>query len=258
MTIKFGRSRLGPVNEAVETLEKYHKLGLKACEIGFNYSVYIKEHQTAEIKKAAEKFGIRLSIHSHYWVNLNSEDPIKVENSKKRILECCRIGELLGAKIVVFHPGYYGKMSKEDTYKNIANAILDMQREIKKNNWKIKLAAETMGKVNVFGSIKEIKSLVKDTGCTFCIDFAHLLARSNGKMSYKEMMEEFKEFDDWHCHFSGIIYGDKGEKKHKPTPEEEWEKLLKALPKNKNITIINESPNSLEDSVMGLKILEKS
>ena len=33
---------------------------------------------------------------------------------------------------------------------------------IRKNNWKIKIAPETMGKINVFGSIEEISSLVKE------------------------------------------------------------------------------------------------
>ncbi len=256
MVIKFGPAGLGPVKEAVKNLEQYHKLGLKACEIAFTYGPYIKEHETLEIKKASEKFDIQLSIHAQYWINLNSEDKKKIEQSKKRILDCCKIGELLGAKYVVFHPGYYGKRGKEETYKNIREAILDIMEELKKRKYKIKIAAETMGKVNVFGSSEDIKSLVKETGCDFCIDFAHLLARSNGKMAYKEMVNEFKEFKEWNCHFSGIVYGDKGEKHHKPTPKEELKKLINALPKNKDITIINESPQPVEDSVMGLKILK--
>ncbi len=256
MVIKFGPAGLGPVKEAVKNLEQYHKLGLKACEIAFTYGPYIKEHETLEIKKAAEKFDIQLSIHAQYWINLNSEDKKKIEQSKKRILDCCKIGELLGAKYVVFHPGYYGKKGEEETFENIKKAILDIIEELKKRKYKIKIAAETMGKVNVFGSVEDIKLLVKETGCDFCIDFAHLLARSNGKMAYKEMVNEFKEFKEWNCHFSGIVYGDKGEKHHKPTPKEELKKLINALPKNKDITIINESPQPVEDSVMGLKILK--
>ena len=57
---------------------------------------------------------------------------------------------------------------------------------------------------------------------------------------------------------SGIVYGDKGEKHHKVTPKEELKKLLKTLPKNKEITIINESPEPLKDSVEALKIWESS
>jgi len=63
---------------------------------------------------------------------------------------------------------------------------------------------------------------------------------------------------DLHIHFSGIIYGDKGERKHKKTLKEEWEKLLKALPKNKEISIVNESPEMIEDSLEGIKVSRKS
>ena len=256
--IKFGPGGLGPVKDAVKNLEKFHKLGLQACEIEFTYSIYIKEKDALEIKKAAEKFGIKLSIHSHYWINLNSEDKSKIDASKKRILDCCSIGEKLGVYQVVFHPGYYGKKSKEETYETIKEAILDIQKEIKNNKWKIQISAETTGKVNVFGSIDEIFQLVKDTGISFTVDFAHLLARSNGKMSYKEMVEKFKDFKSLHCHFSGIVYGEKGEKHHVITPEKDLKELLSLLKKTgQEVVIINESPDPVGDSVKGLRILEK-
>ena len=113
MAIIFGPGGLGGVKEAVSNLEKYHKMGIKACEIEFTYGVYIKENQAEEIRKAAERLGIMLSIHGHYWINLNSDDEKKVEQSKKRILDCCKIGHLLGAREIVFHPGFYGKKGKK-------------------------------------------------------------------------------------------------------------------------------------------------
>src|SRR3989344_294476 len=127
MTIIFGPSGLGPVKEAVANLERYSSLGLKACEIAFTYGVYIKNDSDIKmIREAAQRLGIKLSIHSQYWVNLNSDDKTKIEQSKKRILQCCEIGEKLGAEYVVFHPGYYGKMDKEKAYCNIRDSIIDM------------------------------------------------------------------------------------------------------------------------------------
>jgi len=260
MAIIFGPSGLGGVKEAVANLEMYSKLGIKACEIAFTYGVYIKDEKDIKaIKEASEKYGIKLSIHAHYWINLNSDEKSKVEASKKRILDCLKVGEKLGCYAVVIHSGYYGKMEKEETYQNIKTAILDIMSEIKKNKWKVKLCVETMGKVNVFGSLEDVKRLVKDTGCSFCVDFAHLKARSNGQMSYKEMVSEFKEFKEWHCHFSGIVYGDKGEKNHIRTPEKELKELLKELKALKgkcNINIINESPEPVKDSVASINILK--
>jgi deoxyribonuclease-4 len=253
--IQFGPAGLGGVKEAISNLEEYHRQGLKACEIAFTYGVYIKAEEAGKIKEAAEKFKIRLSIHAPYWINLNSNEKPKIEQSKKRIIDCCKIGEMLGAEFVVFHPGYYGKIDKEKTYEIIKKEILEIQEVIHKNHWKIKLAPETTGKINVFGTIDEILRLVKDTGCFFTVDFAHLKARVQGKTTYKEIYEHFKSFDSLHCHFSGINWGEKGEISHKITPEIEIKELLSVLPKSKDIVIINESPSPVEDSVKSTKFL---
>ena len=260
MPIIFGPAGLGPVKTAVQVLEHYHKLGLRACEIAFTYSAYIKPSETAVIRETAKKLGIELSIHAQYFVNLNSSEKAKREATKKRILQCCEIGELLGVKVVVFHPGYYTdkgdtKEKREQTYQTIKQGVLEILEEIKKKKWEIQIAPETMGKVNVFGSVEEISRLVKETGCSFCIDFAHILAREKS-VNYKKIEQAFPQ-KDWHVHFSGIVYGDKGEKHHIPTERKVWQELLKNLPRDKNIRIINESPNMVKDSVEGIKLAQK-
>ena len=253
--IKFGPAGLGPVKEAEERLEKYKELGFKVCEIAFTHGPYIKDKEDAKrIGKKAKELGIDLTIHAPYYVNLNSDEKEKIEASKKRILKCCEIGEELGVKKVVFHPGYYGK-NREGAYENIKREIREMMNYIKKKKWKIKIAAETMGKVNVFGSMEEISQLVKDTGCSFCIDFAHILARDK-KVDYDRIKKLFPQ-EEWHCHFSGIVYGEKGEKHHKTTERSEWKKLFENLPENKKISIVCESPTLVEDSVEAMDIWEE-
>jgi deoxyribonuclease IV len=259
MVISFGPAGLGGVKTAEEVLEKYAKLGLRACEIAFTYSVYIKKEDAIRIGKKAKGLGIELSIHASYFVNLNSKEKEKREASKKRILACCEIGHYLQAKVVVFHPGYYGEKKDEEdkkkAYEMIKLGVLDIMKEIRKKKWKIEIAPETMGKVNVFGSIQEISKLVKETGCSFCIDFAHILARDKS-VDYKEIEKLFPG-KEWHVHFSGIVYNEKGERHHKKTEKEEWKTLLKNLPKGKKVRIVNESPSMLEDSLEGLKLSKK-
>ena len=169
-------------------------------------------------------------------------------------MDCCKIGCLLGAKLVVFHPGLYGK-DKTSALQEIKQGILEIQKIIKSNNWKIKIAPETMGKINVFGSIEEISQLVKETKCEFCLDFAHILAREK-QVPYQRIQKLFQQ-KNWHCHFSGIAYNEKGERHHLTTKKQDWISLLTNLPQDKTVTIINESPTMLEDSVEGLKIWEK-
>ena len=134
----------------------------------------------------------------------------------------------------------------------IKNEILEIMKEAKEKHYTPKLAPETIGKINVFGSVEEIASLVKQTGCEFCIDFAHILAREK-KIDYELIEKSFPQ-KKWHVHFSGIEYGEKGEKRHKRTDEEELKNLLKNLPRNRDITIINESPEPVGDSILGLKL----
>lgn len=257
MQIKFGPAGIGGVKEAVFNLEEFSKLGLKACEIAFTYGVYIKNKEDAlRIRKYAKKFGIELSIHAPYWVNLNSAEKEKVKKSKERILRCCEVGHWLGVKRIVFHCGYFGKKDKKETHENIKNRIKEMQEEIKKNKWNVNLCPETMGKVNVFGSVEEIAQLVRDTQCGFCLDFAHILARDK-KVDWKKIEKLFPQ-KNWHCHFSGIEYNEKGERRHKKTQEKYWKWLFENLVKDKNIIIINEAPDSVGDSVEGLVLLKKN
>jgi len=209
-----------------------------------------------KIGKKAKGLGIKLSIHAPYYINLNSDEPEILEASKQRIIDCCEIGTFLGAHRVVFHAGYYGKHSRNETYSNIKARIIEIQEVLKKRKYTPELAVEVMGKNNVFGDLDEVARLVRETHISFCLDFAHILARYKSHL-FKETLEMFSGFEELHIHFSGIEYGDKGEKHHKITPKREIKKLLFNFPEGKNIIIINESPQPLEDSIESLNIYNK-
>lgn len=253
--LKFGVSGLGGVEIACDVIETISKAGLKACEIAFVHSPYISEKDAVNISKCAIKNDVVLSIHASYYINLASEDEFKRNNSIKRILDAVKIGNILNGDKktnIIFHPGYY-KENKELTKNKIIESIKKIQEIISENNFKVNLCPETMGKVNVFGSYKEIKELVLETGCSFCIDFAHILAREK-KINWDDIFSTFSE-DNWHIHFSGINYGEKGEKNHILTDDQEWINLIDNLiKKNKSATIICESPDPFGDSIKGLNI----
>jgi deoxyribonuclease-4 len=258
MEIRFGPSGLGGKEEAISILKKYHGLGLKACEVAFTYGVYLDKKSAEEIGKKANELDIFLSIHAPYYVNLNSEDSEKIEASKKRILDCCEIGHLLSNEKhktpIVFHAGFYSGIKPEEAFQNFKKELIELMSEIKRRNLNVLLCPEVMGKRNVFGSIEEISNLVEETGCSFCIDFAHILARYD-KNNFESIEEHFGKFKEWHCHFSGIVYGDKGEKNHRHTEEREWKNLLNFLKGlNKKITIISEAPNPIGDAKEGMEI----
>ena len=247
--IKIGPAGIGGKKEAKENLIYYSKNNFKAAEISFTYSTYLKKEDAIEIGKLAKELNIDLSIHGSYYINLNSEDEKKVMQSKKRILDACEIGHYLKAKCVVFHPGYFGKQEKEKSYKKIKKEIIELQEYKKEKNWDIKLAPETTGKVSVFGSLDETLKLAKETNSSFCIDFAHLKARNNGDIDFKEVIQKLPK-EHIHCHYSGIAYSEKGEKHHLPIEIEEFKTIIKELKKqNINCTIICESPETIEDTI---------
>ncbi|HDL02368.1 MAG TPA: hypothetical protein ENH20_00875 [Candidatus Pacearchaeota archaeon] len=130
---------------------------------------------------------------------------------------------------------------------------MEMMKVVKKKGWDVELCPEVMGKINVFGSINEVEDLVRETGCGACIDVAHVLARYD-RYEFARLEKAFN-MKDWHLHFSGIEYGEKGERKHLVVEVEEWERVLgwlKGL--NKDVVLICESPDPVGDSVAGLGI----
>jgi len=256
--IEIGPTGIGGVNEAISNLENYAKFGFKASEVAFTYNVYIKKDDAIEIGKWAKTFGISLSIHASYYINLVSDDKKKIEASKKRILKCCEIGHYLGAKYIVFHAAFYGNYSKEKCYELVQKEILDLQKIIERNKLDVVLCPETTGKLSQFGTIEELVRLSKETKCGICIDFAHLYARGAGRVDYNYICRLIKGIKYKTAHFSGINYGERGELNHMITPKDKIKELLKNLLKYKiNIRIINESPDPIGDSLKTKIILDK-
>src|SRR3989339_156199 len=114
-------------DEAIEGLRLIHSLKLNAAEIEFVRGIYLDTDKAKKIGKEAEKLDISLSIHAPYYINLASEEKSKIVASKKRLFDSCKIGYYLNANYVVFHPAYYGKMSKEDVYELVKYAVLEIQ-----------------------------------------------------------------------------------------------------------------------------------
>lgn len=258
MKICLGPGGIGSDYES--NFNRFKDAGLGCAEVAFTHSVYMKSNKVAEkVGAAAERFKIDLSVHCPYYINLVSSDKSKIAASKKRILTSAERGHFMGAKYIVFHAGYYGKLSKMQAYEGIKKAIEDMQAKIKDNKWKVVLAPELMGKDSSFGTIDELYQLHKDTGCAACFDFAHLKAAYRGKIDWEyvfDMMKKFR-FKPLTAHLSGIEWGPKGEKNHDMTPAKDIRTVLEWVRKYRfDIRIINESPDTFGDSVKTLRILE--
>ncbi len=231
---------------------------MHCAEVEFVRGIYLKdENKISKLKSIAKKNKIQLSVHAPYYINLASLDKDKITASKKRIIHSAVVGDMLGAKYVCFHPGFYHKRNKKEVYEIIKNNIIEIHDKLKENGYKIKLAPELMGKVSQFGDAEEITQLNKEiNGISMTIDFAHYLARYQEKTNYKKLINQLPK--SFHAHFSGIEYNEKGEKRHIPIQISVFEKILKELIKEKkDVSIINESPNVFTDLIKMNKALKK-
>jgi deoxyribonuclease-4 len=258
--------RLGPAGSTgkgtLEGIKEVKRLGLQAMEVEFVRGVKMSNALAKGCGAEARKLDIELSVHAPYYINLASEEAKKQQESKQRILDSAERGHHLGAKEIVFHPAYFGKGDKEKVYQTTKEHILDMQETIRKNGWNVRLSPETTGKHSALGSLEETIRLVKETGCSFNIDFAHLYARNYGKIDYKEVLDRIqKDLKPKHiqCHFSNISFTAKGERNHEVmNSHPPFEPLAKEILARKlDITMISESPVTWRDSLKMKAVLEK-
>lgn len=235
-------------------IQKVARMKLDCMEVEFTYGVRMSIAEARQAGALAKEKGVALSVHAPYYINLASDEKEKVVASKKRILDSCQRAGALGARNVVFHAGFYQKKSAVQTYRLIKKAILEIQRNVAKNSWNVKLCPEITGKPSQFGSLEELLKLKQDTGCGLCVDFAHLYARQQGEIDYTQVLKKLPK--SFHAHFSGIAYGKKGERKHLKTTPKFFEPLAAALIKrNANVTLICESPEPHKDAAMMKRML---
>jgi deoxyribonuclease-4 len=235
-------------------IQRVARMKLDCMEVEFTYGVRLSMDAAREVGALAKEKSIILSVHAPYYINLASDEEEKIVASKQRILDSCERAAALGARNVVFHAGFYQKKTAKQTYTLIKKAILEIQKKISRNRWKVQLCPEITGKPSQFGSVEELLKLKKETGCGICVDFAHLYARYQGGIDYTKVLKKLPK--KFHAHFSGIEYGPKGERKHLKTNKKFFEPLAEALLKTRrNVTLICESPQPYKDAAMMKRVV---
>ena len=252
--------RVGPAGSSglgnLKGVSKVAEMNLDCLEVEFTYGVRMDLSAAKEVGMLAKEKNIILSVHAPYYINLASAEEEKFAASKKRILASCERAHAMGAQNVTFHAGFYQKRTPEETYQLIKKALMDLKKTISRQRWQVTLCPEITGKPSQFGSLEELLRLKQDLGCGLTVDFSHLYARHRGEVDYGRVLDKLPK--KFHAHFSGIEYGEKGERKHIRTTEKFFHPLAKELVKRDlDITIINESPRPYEDAAMMKEVLQK-
>jgi len=248
-------------------LRRVAELELNAMEVEFVRGVNMSREMAKKVGQEAQRLGIRLSVHCPYFINLCSTEAAKVEASKKRILDSADRAHLMGADIVVFHPGFYGKLSPEEALEKVSEACSDLRKRMEKAKIDdVRLGLETMGKQNTFGTLEEILEVCKRVeGCVPVVDWAHLYARSAGEVNWSDVFKRLKGFKHLHTHFTGVEFkkvgpGKGNEIRHlemtarSPPFEPLGEEILRS---KIDISIISESPVLERDALLMKEFFEE-
>jgi deoxyribonuclease-4 len=185
----------------------------------------MKQEDAESLGAEARKNDVQLSMHGSYYVNLCGKKEV-AEASKKRLIACATAANWMGAYVVVFHTGFYGRLDKSYALRTCVDALKDTVATMRGLGIRnVKLGPETMGKVSQVGSLDEILTTCEEVEQTqLVIDWGHLHARRQGRFRKVEDFRAVAETVErrlgteaartMHCHFSKIEYTDKGERRH--------------------------------------------
>lgn len=253
-----------PKPSILNGIKQVKELGLDAMELEFVRGVNLSSENARLVKNVAQSNNVVITAHAPYYINLNSPDKEKKEASIQRILLTAERAWEAGAYSIVFHAAYYLKSDKSDTYKVVRDALSRIVKDMQDRGIDVWIRPETTGKPTQFGDLDELIKLSQEVEQVLpCIDFAHLHARSNGKFnSYEEFVEILSKIEEslgkealknMHIHFSGIAYGEKGERNHLILEESDfnYRVMVKAWKDFKIRGVaISESPNLEGDALL--------
>lgn len=216
-------------------------LGLNAFEYSFGRGVKLGQATGQQIAKQAQEYGIAMSVHAPYYINLAADGAAKFEENMNYFRETAVAGGYLGAKRIIFHPGSCANCERSVAFNNVKINLKKTVGILKSEGFgDFLICPETMGKINQIGDLQEICELATLDECIYpSIDFGHLNARTLGgiktKADYKAILDEVyktagaEKTNHMHIHFSHIAYTDMGEKVHLTLEDTKWGPFFEPL-----------------------------
>ena len=253
------------------------KLGLDAYEYQGGNGITASEKTLKAVGDAAAENGIKMSLHTPYFISLSSEFEEKREKSVGYIKRCADACKALGAGIMVVHTGSAAKISRETAMGYAEETVEKACEMLEEAGNPVCIGLETMGKKNQLGTLDEVLSLclISPGRLAPVVDFGHLNARDCGSLTaaddFKRIFDRISsvlggEFaDNLHCHFSHIEYTKMGEKKHLTFEDTAFGPFFEPLADaiislGVSPTIICESSGTMAEDALAMKgiLYEKS
>ena len=245
--------------------------GLDAYEYQCGKGVNVGEATARKLGENARAYGVRLSLHAPYFINLANPDPESLQKTIGYITAACRAADWMGADRVVIHSGALMKRTRREA---LDIALRSMEQVVAAcdaaGHGHITLCPETMGKINQLGDLDEVLELCQVDGRLLpTVDFGHLYARSlgadEGEEATERMLDRMEErlggerASRFHSHFSRIQFTPGGgEKMHLTFAQDEFGPdhmpLMRSLARRGwSPTIICESAGTQAEDALTMK-----
>lgn len=277
--VRFGPAGTPPafreLKKPVSSVPQFlHEEGLDAFEYQatrWGGKPQMRRESAGKLGENAKRYDTWLTVHGSYFINFCGDEKT-VERSKARLIACATAAEWMGAHVVVFHPGFYKKLSSKEAVESCKKAMSEVVNSLRSLRiTSVHLGPETMGKLSQFGSLDEILTLCEQVEQTEpVIDWAHIHARERGRFKtvddFRTALDEIenrlgtKAVENLHCHYTPVEFTEKGEKRHHTMNETEYGPDFRLLAKviverGLKPVIISESPVLDVDSLKMRAIL---
>ena len=233
----------------------------------------MREEEAERLGVESRQNDVLLSLHGSYFINFCGRDTI-VEDSKQRLIACAIAAEWMGADVVVFHPGVYGRLPHEEAIKMCIKALQDVIKRMRSLGIEtVKIGPETMGRTYQLGSLEETLTICERVERTrLVVDWSHLHARDLGRFrkaaDFRKVVESVENrlgtdaAKTMHCHFTKIEFNEKGERRHHTLDEPRYGPDFRLLAEvitefDLKPTIISESPILDVDAIKMRDILRE-
>jgi deoxyribonuclease-4 len=165
---------------------------------------------------------------------------------------------------VAVHAAFRHADDSKTIQQRIEEACRKIYERLDADGVKIKIAPEYAGKLSQWGTLEEVMGIAHENRISWCMDFGHAHATSNGSLTKKEkfdaILEKIEKFDaaylkDLHIQCCGITYTEKGEKYHTSFDSHEstlnWKAMAESFKEYKVGGIcITECPGQEKDALL--------
>jgi deoxyribonuclease-4 len=253
--LHYGPARVPSRESPQAAVEALLERDLSACEIDFEGRFWMDYAFAEAFGELAREHDIVLSVHAPIAGFMGHAERGKKLNMAVGMLDhSAGIAKAAGAEVVVFHPGFLLKRTREEAIDSVVEQLGELRERLEAKDRGVPFGIEVMGRVRELGSIDDVVEIsARLDWVRPVIDFAHMHATTDGAFTDVEPFAAALAQADavipsgapFHIHFSDIQFANRNETKHLPYGEGTLraEPLREALARfERPATVISESP----------------